>query len=234
MTTAEPKLDKLQGKVTDRQAADAEAYAQMIRRIADGKEPSAADVERIIAAGFTMARLQADVQTLRRRRECAAQLAAAKGQDAERAKIAQEQQVLEAQAIQARKELAEKLGPLKHRLIQLNDLVSKADDARRVLQATASDELQQEAAAIDAQRATLGKRRAQIDAQRKHALDCCQSELAIVRESSDYQIKRRHQEQAEQFKQSAAEREKDLAGIDAEISKLCDVEAQIIERMMEP
>jgi hypothetical protein len=141
--TAGKLLDKLADRLARRQGKKLSGYQELVARMADGKAADVEDAERVLAeVGKSVEELRADVARLLARRQARDAVERAKSVPAERDRIHHQALAADAAltaAVEAAKAKHEgAVGPLRQRLVALDQIERDAQAGRRLLEETAA------------------------------------------------------------------------------------------------
>jgi hypothetical protein len=164
-------IDKILGRQRSRQEDQQKSYRQLVTTIANGREPSDAEVERHLADGITPDQLRADVATLLHRRELHATMTRAAVVPDELAKIQKAKEKLEAAFKVARNAYTEGIEPLAEKKKELERLHREADHAARELRKSAPPDLLEEINSLGARAAEANTNENNFRLMRQRALD---------------------------------------------------------------
>lgn len=229
-------LEKIVGRQAQRERARVASYQDTVRRIADGEEPDADDLDRVLSeAGKSLDHLKAGVELLQRRRELRAQLD-------ELPALAAERKDIEAQLATAARELeaaeqrhAAVVKPLLGRRSDIIQANFAADRARKELTDTCADEalcrqVADVTAKLKAAHARVGELRDAISDNRERA----KTDRAEADRRTDELAKRRWLATAETREKIAARAERELPDAEKALAALQEQEKALREQMLVP
>lgn len=226
-------MEKLSGSLKKREADRLSSFAELVKKIAAGKEPDVKRVEQILAdTGRTADELAEAVS--HRLRRLALREKLDRGPAAEQAKIDAELQIADAKAELEKAEAAYEatIAPLQLEVRNANDAITAAHDAKVELLQTCKD------TAIQAELESIAKNLAEVQAKQRSVED-------RISRNTQYSIAaaaRRdagtlHPDDAQEAKH-AAERvvslRAELRSLQAEANRLMEEDGKVRLRMLEP
>ena len=229
-------LERVTKRQKQRQDARAADYRSLVATIADGQEPDAAHIDRILqAAERTLEHLQADVILLERRRAFREQLdalpALADNKSATEAKIAEADEGLEA----AQQKQTRAPAPLYDRLNGSGQAIRAGNEARQQLYGTCADrDLLNQLDIIREDLRQAGTRRSELEIAIRRAreeADSDRDEAGIAQWPSRVEEYESH---AEELEANAKQMESELLEVRKRIESLEVRERDVMERMLVP
>ena len=233
-------IEKVIGKQQERQKARLADFGELVRRIADGKEPDVEEVDRVLAeAGKSLDELQKAVERLQHRRQLRAQWDGMPALEAEYAEVQSRMTAANKLFEEADKLHTETTFPLSGRLKEIRDACSAAEKAKAELWQTCKDPaLGSEMGEVKAQSSEadreLSDLKRQIDNWKMRARSA-RAEAERIGQIINFE---REAEEAravaEQHERKAAECESRLPKVQKQIATLERKAEAIRERMLEP
>jgi hypothetical protein len=223
-------LDGLDGDAKAR----AEAYEDLVRRVAEGEDVSGLEASPILAAADkTGADLAAAVRRIERRRELARLTEAGDQAEADLAEVRELQAKADRELGAARQKHAEASARLQSRAAQGQDVVKRASDASRELVATAPAELRQKSDAMARERDQLGRRRGGLQTELRET----EAKLADWKRRQEATVslgRPVHAEEITAAEQARAKLIEDLEAVRLEESAAQEEAAAVREAMLRP
>jgi predicted nucleic acid-binding Zn-ribbon protein len=233
-------FDKIAGRQREREHARQIDFRTIVIQIADGREPDADHVDRVLRdTDKTLDDLRQEVEHLQRRRELRDRVDQVPVLAAERKEIEKQLEAANQALDDAEEKHTETTEPLITRLSEIRDATIGADAAKRELVGTCTDaDLLDELNAVCAKLSTAHSDATKCRDVVKHYRDQARGERdAAERAKSIWRGEdqvEEHLEQAKLLEQKVTEHEVELAKIEKRIAKLEREEADIRERMLVP
>lgn len=233
-------IERIAGKQRERQAARAADFRSLVARIADGQEPDADTVDRVLQdAGKSLDELRQAVERLHHRRQLREQLDRLPALASERQEIEKQIAAADAALEAAEKKHSETTGPLVARLQQIRELVAAAEAAKRQLADTCTDDaLLAEHRQVQAEVSKAYHEAAECREAASRQRERARSERAAAERAKrivggDDQVEE-HLARAQQHEQRAAEFDAEVAKVEKRIARLQRDAAEVRERMLVP
>lgn len=211
-------------------------HRSLVLSIADGQEPPADRLSRILAeSGQTIDQLRSDVELILRRRQMRVQLDAIDTLQHDRAAV--EREIATANGIlSAAEDTHEQTTiPLFARLDEINAALRSGQEARRQLQETCNHSgLLHELDQLRADLAPLDARRAELQLRIKDHRDRATADLAEIKYAHKDSRAQELNDRADQLTQLADQMATELAEILSRLDDLGQQERRLMERMLVP